>query len=48
MENPIKQVPTGRLLENILREDIKSITPISANIGEKDSGFNKRKKKFVL
>jgi hypothetical protein len=48
IENPIKNVPTGFLLEKLLLEVISIITPASASKGEKDSGFNILRKKLVL
>jgi hypothetical protein len=48
IENPNKKVPTDFLLDRFPREVINIITPINANIGEKDSGFKSLKKKFVL
>ena len=48
IENPSKNVPIGFLREILLFVLISIITPTNANIGVNDSGFNIRKKKFVL
>ena len=45
-EKPTRMVTTSRFLPSL--EDIISSTPIRATMGEKDSGFNSRRKKLLL
>src|SRR5574344_40199 len=47
-ENPTKNVPKFLLLDMLFLAVIIIMTPIKANIGQNDSGFNNLKKKFSL